>query len=175
MRRPTTRQLLIVIAGCGGIALLAIVAAVLSGAVTPAIAVVLAVGSASLCGIVVLGLWIRRLDGKVQRVAQRLAREAARPVPAPRPPQPRPEPLEPRLREIEAAVARLGEATERLQERVDTVLATLGEDRVEAVYRHKHYTELLAGVVDDLRRVAAATAEGEAVRTGGDRAAGGDR
>ena len=174
MRRPTPRQLLIVIAGCCGIALLAIVAAVLLGVVTPATAVVLAVGSASLCGIVVLGLWIRRLDGKVQRVAQRLAREAARPAPAP--PQPRPEPLEPRLREIEAAVARLGEATERLQERVDTVLATLGEDRVEAVYRHRHYTELLTGVAEDLRRVAAAAGPaGEAVGTGGERAAGGDR
>ena len=78
MRRPTSRQMLIVIAGCCGLALLAIVAAALAGAVTPAIAIVLAVGSASLAGILVLGLWLRRLDAKVQRVSDRLAREAAR-------------------------------------------------------------------------------------------------
>src|SRR5690606_10578411 len=115
---------------------------------------------------------------KVQRVSQRLAREAARPAPAP--PPPRAEPLEPRLREIEAAVARLGDTTERLAERVDTVLATLGEDRVEAVYRHRRYTELLGEVADDLRRVAASAGApgraGEAVPAGGEsRGRGGDR
>ena len=169
--------MLIVIAGCCGIALLAIVAAALVGAVTPAIAVVLAVGSASLGGILVLGLWIRRLDAKVQRVSDRLAREAARPAPVP---PCRADAVEPRLQRLEAAVTRIGDTADHLTERVETVLATLGEDRVEAVYRHRHYTELLTGVAEDLRRVTeharAATAEAEPVRHGpaaGDGAAAG--
>ncbi|MFO7249926.1 MAG: hypothetical protein DIU60_004140 [Actinomycetes bacterium] len=165
--------MLIVIAGCCGLALLAIVAAALAGAVTPAIAIVLAVGSASLAGILVLGLWLRRLDAKVQRVSDRLAREAARAAARPVPAPCRIDAVAPRLERLETAVARIGDTTAHLTERVETVLATLGEDRVEAVYRHKRYTELLTGVAEDLRRVTAqaratvtAAGDGDPVRHG---------
>ncbi len=152
MRMPTSRQLMMVIAACGGVALLAIVAAALLGVVTPEIAVVLALGGGTLAGVLVLGLWVRRLDGKVQRLSERLARQAARPAPA-APPAERPDRLEPRLQRVEAAVSHLTDVADRLEDRVGTVLATLGEDRVEAVYRHKHYTELLNDVTAELRRV----------------------
>lgn len=149
MRMPTSRQLMMVIAACGGVALLAIVAATLLGVVTAEIAVLLALGGGTFGGVLVLGLWLRRLDGKVQRLSERVARQAARPAPEP----PRSEPLEPRLQRVEAAVTHLGDVADRLEDRVGTILATLGEDRVEAVYRHKHYTELLTEVAADLRRV----------------------
>ncbi|MEV5413232.1 hypothetical protein AB0K60_30920 [Thermopolyspora sp. NPDC052614] len=155
MRMPTSRQLMMVIAACGGVALLAIVVAALLGVVTPEIAIVLALGGGTLVGILVIGLWVRRLDGKVQRLSERLARQAARPAPVVRNDGrlERLERLEPRLQRVETAVSHLTVVADRLEDRVGTVLATLGEDRVEAVYRHKHYTELLNDVAADLRRV----------------------
>src|SRR5690606_41356839 len=79
-----------------------------------ATAIVLAVGSASLAGILVLGLWRRGLDAKVQRVSDRLAREAARAAARPVPAPCRIDAVAPRLERLETAVARIGDTTAHL-------------------------------------------------------------
>jgi hypothetical protein len=154
MRMPNPRQSLILIAGCGGAVLLAILAGAALGGLPLPDAAGLALTTGCLGGILVLGMWTRRLDGKVQRLDGRVQRLGERPAHAPSAQVAGPTALDQRMERVEAAIQRLSATAERLEERTGTVLATLGEDRVEAVYRTRQYSALLTEMAADLRDAA---------------------
>lgn len=145
MRMPKSRQSLVVIACCGVAVLFAIIVATASGALTVPEAAELALTATALGGILVLGVWIRRLSGKVRRLDAKVRRLAETPT----------DTLERRLGErldgIEAVISRLSDTAGRLEERTATVLATLGEDRVEAAYLTREHYALLTAMAADLR------------------------
>jgi hypothetical protein len=145
MRMPGFRQSLIVTSCGGAVVLLAIVAAALTGALTAPEAAILALVTGCLGAIAVVAVWLRRLDGKVQRLDAKVRRLIQPPDPAPQ------RRLEERLDHVQAAVDRLGDVAGRLEERTATVLATLGEDRVEAAYLTREHSVLLTEMAEGLR------------------------
>ncbi|GAA0430294.1 hypothetical protein Acor_45950 [Acrocarpospora corrugata] len=124
---PTPRRLAIMGAGVGTVAIAVLALLVIVGVVEPVEALTLAGLAAVLAGLAFLVLNLRRLDGKVLRIDARVKRE------------------ERQLTEIAAGLAALtakldsispalAEAAVQHDEDLRAVLASLGEDRVNAMF-----------------------------------------
>ncbi|WP_219464899.1 hypothetical protein [Nonomuraea rhizosphaerae] len=129
------RRLAATAAILGVLAAAALVVLVLTGLLTWGAAVASGAFAIALAALAVLVLSVRRVDGKAQRIDQRTKKheaELAGNIAA--------------LKRIEARLDRLAEAVEqsatRREEDLGAILASLGEDRVNAMTRAREVEEL---------------------------------